>query len=227
MASAYAHRAMLPLRKFERGAWEAAMKGRDSPVAIPGTSSFQALPWYWFLVDRIAAMRPGPNRLPGGDFENLETMRRSGWRRSSHATPGIQTAIDLVSDAAHSGIMGLRLTARPDDPEHPPAAIETPPLWVASPAVPVEAGQIVRIHGWVNVPAAITGSVDGLLVADSLTGEEMALRLDKTAGWREFTMLRIVPRSGPLELTLAMTGLGEVRLDDLTIHVLEPPYGMR
>jgi hypothetical protein len=34
-------------------------------------------------------------------------------------------------------------------------------------------------------------------------------------------MLRIVPQAGPLVLTLAMTGLGEVRLDDLTIEVLQ------
>ena len=99
--------------------------------------------------------------------------------------------------------------------------IEMPPLWVTSPAVPVAAGQIVRIHGWVNVPTAIIGSVDGLLVVESLTGEEMALRLDKTKGWQEFTMLRIVPQAGPLVLTLALTGLGEVRLDDLTIEVLQ------
>ena len=148
-------------------------------------------------------------------------MVRYGWRRFQHATPGIQSAADLVPDAAHSGRLGLRLTARADNPENPPAAIEMPPLWVTSPAVPVAAGQIVRIHGWVNVPTAITGSVDGLLVVESLTGEEMALRLDKTKGWQEFTMLRIVPQSGPLTLTLWMTGLGEVRLDDLTIEVLD------
>ena len=125
-------------------------------------------------------MRPGANRLPGGDFENLEMMVRDGWRHFQHVTPGIQTAADLVPDAAHSGRLGLRLTARADNPENPPAIIEMPPLWVTSPAVPVLAGQIVRIHGWVNVPAAIIGSVDGLLVVESLTGEEMALRLDKT-----------------------------------------------
>ena len=222
MASTYARRAMMSLRKLERMAWEAAMSGRDSPVAIPGTSSFTALPWHWALVDRTAAMRPGANRLPGGDFENIEMMVREGWRHFQHATPGIQTAADLVPDAAHSGRLGLRLTVRAENPENPPAMIEMPPIWVTSPAVPVAAGQIVRIHGWVNVPTAISGSVDGLLVVESLTGEEMALRLDKTKGWREFTMLRIVPQAGPLALTFAMTGLGEVRLDDLTIEVLEP-----
>ncbi len=221
MASAYSRRAMMPLRKLERTAWETAMSGRDSPVTIPGTSSFTALPWYWALVDRIAGMRPGRNLLPGGDFENIQFMVRDGWRHFQHVTPGIQTTADLVPEAAHSGRLGLRLTARADDPQHAPKAIEMPPLWVTSPAVPVAAGQIVWIHGWVNIPTAIAGSVDGLLVVESLTGEEMALRLDKTAGWQEFSMLRIVPQSGPLALTLAMTGLGEVRLDDLTIEVLE------
>ena len=186
MASAYARRAMMPLRKLERTAWETAMKGRDSPVAIPGTSSFTALPWHWALVDRTAAMRPGRNLLPGGDFENIDLMVRYGWRHFQHVTPGIQSAADLVPDAAHAGRLGLRLTVRSNTPQNPPAVIEMPPLWVTSPAVPVQAGQIVRIHGWVNVPTAITGSVNGLLVVESLTGEEMALRLDKTTGWREF-----------------------------------------
>ena len=224
MASFYARRAMRPLRKLERAAWDAAMKGRDSSVMVLGTSSFQALPWYWAISDRIAAMRPGANRLPGGDFESLPLMVQSGWRHFQHVAPGIQSAADLLVDARHGGRMGLRLTARADTPENPPAMIEMPPLWISSPAAPVEAGQIVRIHGWVNVPTAITGSVDGLMVVESLTGEEMALRIDKTAGWREFTMYRIVPQSGSIALTFVLTGLGEVRLDDVTIEVMEPGF---
>jgi hypothetical protein len=225
MASVYARRAMKPLRKLERAAWDAATKGGDSSVMLPGTSSFQALPWYWALVDRTRTLRPGANRLPGGDFENIPLMVQSGWRHFQHVAPGIQSAADLVPDARHDGRMGLRLTARADTPENPPAMIEMPPLWISSPAVPVAAGQIVRIHGWVNIPTSITGSVDGLMVVESLTGEEMALRIDKTAGWREFTMFRIAPQSGPMALTFVLTGLGEVRLDDVTIDVLEAGFG--
>jgi len=218
MASSSARRAMQPLRKLERVAWEAAMRGRLSGVLVP---SFQALPWYWALSDRVSAMRPGANRLPGGDFENLDLMKSYGWRHVGNATPGIDPKADLVPDVRHGGLMALRLTVRPDQPENPPAAIETPPLWITSPATPVTAGQIVRIHGWVNVPTAISGSVDGLMVVESLTGEETALRIDQTAGWREFTMLRIVPESGSLYLTFVLTGLGKVHLDDVTIEVLE------
>ncbi len=226
-ASFYVRRAMNPLRKLERATWDAAMKKCESPVMVPGLSSFEALPWYWALSDRIAAMRPGANRLPGGDFENLDFMLKSGWRHFKHPPPGVETAADLMDVARHGGFTGLRLTASFDMPlpAKPPAVIEIPPLWISSPAVPVEAGQIVRVHGWVNIPKAITGSVDGLMVVDSLTGEEMALRLDKTAGWREFTTYRVVPQSGPMALTFVLTGLGEVRLDDVTIEVMEPGFG--
>jgi hypothetical protein len=225
MASFYARRAMRPMRKLERAAWDSAMKGRDSPVMVPGASSFQTLPWYWATSDRIAAMRPGANLLPGGDFESLPFMVQSGWRHFQHKTERIQSAADQVPDARHGGRMCLRLTALADIPEKPPAMIEMPPLWISSPAVPVTQGQIVRIHGWVNIPTAITGSVDGLMVVESLTGEEMALRIDKTPGWQEFTMYRVVPQSGPIALTFVLTGLGKVWLDDVTIDVMEPGFG--
>jgi hypothetical protein len=217
-----ARRAMRPLRQIERAFWDAAMKGQSSPTASPGTTSFVTLPWHWALVDRLAAGAPGPNLLPGGDFEDFNTMLKSGWRHVEHATDGVQTAADLVVEAAHGGHWGLRLTARPDDPEHPPAMLEMPPVWITSPAVPVEAGQLLVIHGWVNIPAGITGSVDGLLVIDSLSGEDLAQRIDRTAGWREFTVFRMADQPGPMTVTFALSGLGEARLDDISIQVIEP-----
>jgi hypothetical protein len=221
-ASLHARRAMRPLRFLQRTAWETAVASRDSPVASPGTTGFAMLPWHWALMDRLAASRPGPTLLPGGDFEDFNVMLRSGWRTFQHATEGVQSAADLVAEAARSGRWGLRMTARADDAENPPTLIETPPIWIASPGVQVEPGQLVVIHGWVNIPRPITGSVDGLLVVDSLGGEDLALRIDKTAGWREFTLFRVADQSGPISVTLALTGLGEVRLDDISVQLLSP-----
>jgi hypothetical protein len=217
-----ARRAMRPLRLLERTAWEAAMTGLDSPVASPATALFAALPWHWALADRLAASHPGPNRLSAGDFEAFALMLQSGWRNFERPIEGVQTAADLVPEACHSGRLGLRLTARADDPENPPALLETPPLWITSPAVPLVAGQVVVIHAWVNIPKAITGSVDGLLVFDSIGGADLALRIDRTAGWRELTMFRAAGQSGPMSVTFALSGLGEVHLDDVTLAVLEP-----
>ena len=89
----------------------------------------------------------------------------------------------------------------------------------------VEAGQIVCIHGWVNVPSPITGSVDGLMIFDSLGGEALADRVGRTAGWKEFALYRIAPQSAAMNVTFALTGLGEVWIDDVAVHVLDasPP----
>ena len=57
-------------------------------------------------MDRLAALRPGPNRLPGGDFEHLDAMMQSGWRHFISTGRGIRTAADLVAEAAHSGRSG-------------------------------------------------------------------------------------------------------------------------
>jgi hypothetical protein len=93
--------------------------------------------------------------------------------------------------------------------------------------VPVEQGAVVCIHGWVNVPQALTGSVDGLLIVDSFGGEALAERIVKTKGWREITLYRAAARGQPLAVTFALTGLGEAWLDDFSVQVLAPRAGER
>ena len=134
---------------------------------------------------------------------------------------GVLTAADLLAGAAHSGAFGLRLSVVPDDPKHPPAMLDGPPVRFTSPSIMVEAGQIVCIHGWVNVPEAITGSVDGLMIFDSLGGEALADRVGHTTGWKEFALYRVVPQSSAMNVTFAMTGLGEAWIDDVAVHVLD------
>jgi hypothetical protein len=218
-----ADRTMRALRLVERSYWDKAVEGLPSPLTSPCAGSFLTLPAHWRLATRVAALRMGQNRLAGGDFENLGLMMQAGWRHFQHPSPAVQTAAELVSEAAHTGTHGLRLTARAEDPATAPAIVESPPLWITTAPLPVEAGQLVCIHGWVAIPAPITGSVDGLLVVDSLAGEDLALRIHKTSNWQEFTVYRAVPRSGPMTVTFVLSGLGEVRLDDWSIHVLEAP----
>jgi hypothetical protein len=222
-AALNAQRATRALRLVERSYWEATVKGLASPITSPGATSFDTLPLHWRLVDRIKVSRFGPNRIAGGDFEDLGTVLRAGWRHIQRPAPNVQTAADLVPEAARTGSLGLRLAAAAEDPENPPAVIESPPVLFVTPPVPVEAGQIVCIHGWVQAPAAISGSVDGLLIVDSLSGEALAERIGWTDGWREFALYRVAPQSGPMSVSFALSGLGEVRLDDVAIQVLEGP----
>ena len=205
--SCSAERASRWLRVIERAYWDAAVDPTvlaAPPITSPAAMSFDTLPCHWHFAERLARYQVGPNRIDGGDFEDLDTMMRAGWRYILHATPTVQTAVDLAPQARRSGRFGLRLAVMPLKPDDPPAVIESPPILFTSPSVQVEAGQLVCIHGWVNVPNEITASTDGLLVVDSLSGEALADRIGKTKGWRQFALYRIAPQSGPMCVTFAL-----------------------
>jgi hypothetical protein len=116
---------------------------------------------------------------------------------------------------------------KPIDPDAPPSLVETPPLWLTSPAIAAEVGQWFRIRGWVKVPKAIEASLDGLMILDTLGREPLADRIGKTDGWKEFTLYRAAPVSGPWWLTIALTGIGDAWIDDVTIEALQPPTPIR
>ena len=221
-SAAYRHaqRAMRPLRLLERAHWQAATGSLASPVSSPAAASFATLPWHWDLMQRIADAKPGRNAARGGDFEDLGTMLTAGWQHFHHSSPGIVAEAELANVAAHSGRYGLRLAARTAEGENPEVLVESPPSWITSPAVTTQGGELVRIHGWVRVPKPITGSVDGLLIIDSLSGEPLAERIGKTAGWEEFTLYRVATEQGQITITFALSGIGEVWLDDVTIQLM-------
>ncbi len=226
-----AERAMRLLRLVERSNWATAVGSLRSPVASPATVCFSTLPWHWSLVDQTRSWRLGPNLVSAGDFESIASVTAAGWghfqhRRgdsaAKHAMPNIEAAGEIVARAAHQGRAGLRLVARLVPPEQGPILIETPPVWVTSPPVSVEAGALVHIQGWVHIPTPLTGSVDGLCVFDSMTGEALAERIGETTGWQPLCLYRIAPQSGPMSVTFALSGLGEVWIDDVAIGVLAP-----
>ncbi|MBN2217116.1 MAG: hypothetical protein JW719_07050, partial [Pirellulales bacterium] len=217
-----AERAMGVLRIIERTNWEKAVGSLRSPISSPATVCFSTLPWHWSLVDETRSWRLGPNRIAGGDFEAFPAVTAAGWTCYQHQTENVAATSEIAAKAARSGRAGLRLTVRGAPPESAPTLIETAPIWVTSPPVYLEAGTVVLIQGWVHVPTPLTGSVDGLLVFDSMTGEALAERIGETTGWQPLSLFRVVPRSGSVSVTLALCGLGEVWIDDVAIRVLVP-----
>ncbi len=223
-ASTYARRATRSLRIFQRACWEEAVSALGSPVATPGTVSFEALPLHWQMAERIRASSIGPNLLNGSEMEDLGVMLRGGWRHFERGTRGIETMAELSPLAAKTGRTGLRLSATATDKKNPPGVVEAPPIWITTNAVPIEAGQIACIEGWVKVPRQITGSVDGLMIIDSLTGEALASRIKQTDDWQQLIIYRIAPRSGTLSITFALSGIGEAWLDDISVRILRPAH---
>ena len=85
----------------------------------------------------------------------------------------------------------------------------------------IEQYALVVIHGWVNIPRPITGSVDGLMIIDSFGRAPLAQRIGQTNGWQEFTLYRVAPQSGHLTVTFELKGLDEARIDDVTVESVD------
>jgi hypothetical protein len=210
------------LARVRRGHWEQTARAFNSPTASPCIAQFTTLPLYWAVDDRIRRGLWGPNVQAGGDMESLDQMIKVGWQQQRLALDDITTDVTLSLTDPRSGRTALRLQAAAVSAKRPPEVIERPPVWITSSPVPVRQGQLVRIHGWINVPRRLTASSDGLLVFDSLGGSDLGDRIRLTQGWREFTLYRAVPQTGDLTVTFALTGLGEASIDDLAVSLLDP-----
>jgi hypothetical protein len=210
-------RAMGPLEQLKRYRWEQAVTGQKSVVTSPLTAGFGTLPEQARLIDQLRFLQPSDNRLPGGDCENVAWMMQHGWQHVEHPQSDIRSAVELSTDQPHGGKSSLHLRVAAVRPDQPPAFIETAPVWVTTPPVAVQANQLVAVRGFVRVPPQIAGSIDGLLILDSIGGESLAERIGETKGWREFVMYRVAPRDGPFTVTFALTGLGDAWIDDVSI----------
>lgn len=214
-----ARNATIPLGRWKRETWQRLVAAQDSPISNPLAANFATIPDY-LMFRASQTTPPGGNLLSGGGFEDLQSMLTAGWRHFEHPHAQVKTDVELSPLAPYSENFSLRLQARPVDPANPPAVIESPPLWITSPTIRLEAGDIVCIRGQTRVSEKITGSVDGLMIIDSLGGETLASRIDVSRGWREFVCYRAAPHAGDMAITFALTGMGDVWIDDVSVRLV-------
>jgi len=93
--------------------------------------------------------------------------------------------------------------------------------WRVEPGQRVRQGEVLFVVETEKVANAIEASADGALFFDTAGGEPLGVRLtEATKGWRKFTLFRRVPATGEMRVTAALTGVGTVYFDDLTIEPL-------
>jgi hypothetical protein len=210
--------------QLERLAWERGVLATGSMVASPLCTSDASLAEHWRFIEALGAVVPGSELLSGGGMERIEDLAGGGWRHFAMRQSAIRTIVEISRSQPAAGGGSLRMLAEAARADEAPAVVETPPVWVTTPPIHAPTGKLLEIQARVWVPRPIQGSVDGLLVFDSLGGPSLAERVGVTPGWRRLVLYRIVPMDAPEEplvLTFALTGMGEARIDDVSIRVLE------
>jgi len=211
------------LRLLQRDHWNAAVERLSSPVSSPYTLSFQTLPEHWRLISAFGTSRErgARNLLVSGEFEDLDTMIAEVWGNVHRAPEGLHTSAALFPTGRKKGY-ALRLECQPFPGAAPPTVLDEPAVTITTPKIPVRAGQILHISGWVKVTQPLSASRDGLMIYDSLLGRAGALRIHGGDQWTRFELLRVAPETRDMTLSLSLTGLGQVLIDDLQVIPHDP-----
>lgn len=206
------------IRRVQHETWEQAVLAFPSPMSSALCSSFATLPLHAKVANRMATATWSDNVLPAGDCESLNSMLRAGWHQQP-SEDGLNSLVELSLQDPAGGRSALRMVTHRQ--RGSAVAVNPQPLAITTGPIAATAGQTLRIHGWVKVTDATVGSDDGLMIFDSLAGEELAERITQTRGWQEFTLYRIATRSGDISLTFALTDQGEAWIDEVSVAILK------
>ena len=101
--------------------------------------------------------------------------------------------------------------------------LNSPTLWLAViVSFPVHTGEMLCVEGWIAIPQTLTSGVDGFMVYDNHGGIALAQRYRERIRWHPFAFYRFAAWDGEMTLTFAMSGLGTVKLDDVSVRTVSP-----
>jgi hypothetical protein len=220
-------------------------------VSAPPCISFYTLPELYIWVDWIKSRpgyRFGPNRVPSGSFDDPDAITEAGWVNVSYQVDRIRSTISNVprtkpatqkratakddESAAASGdetsssnrVVKLSVlpvskdeldTILPPVPDFPLAAIR-------SPSIAVETSNLVRISVLVKRSVASEPGVGGIIVRDSIGGEQFQYASrEPIPDYSRVVLYRKAPASGTFTVTLGLAGYGEAFFDDFRVEVIE------
>lgn len=223
-ARTHARNSMQMIRILQRTQWSEATRTTSSPLTSPYTVSYNTLPDHWKMIQQIgrSAKNIQSNMLRSGDFEDIDTMEVERWEHKQNSMEGIEAFAELYPKDKKSGEFSLRLLAAPRKRDQFAINLEDYLVRVKTPAIDVRSGQIVHITGWIKVATPIRGTQQGFTLSDSIMGPSGALHWNEPTEWQQFDIIREVPRSESLVLTMMLNGIGSVLLDDLRVIAYTP-----
>ena len=107
-----------------------------------------------------------------------------------------------------------------------PSFLTFPIAAIRSPPIPVEANNLIRISVLVKRPYASAGGLGGIIVRDSIGGEQFQYRTSGAiAAFSRVVLFRKAPAAGTFTVTLGLAGYAEAYFDDFRVEVIEEGDG--
>ena len=224
---------------------------RISPVSCPPLVSFFTLPELYIWADWIKGQpgyRFGRNRIPSGDFDDEQSISESGWVDISYKQDGLIGKVSVVPraeappkskkekkkktirelDGADTGnVIKLEVKAeRPKELDTLQPFLDFPVAAIRSPPIRVERNNLIRISVLVKRMFVSAPGAGGVIVRDSIGGEQFQYRTsDAIPEFEVILLFRKAPADGTFTITLGLAGYGEALFDDLRVEVVEQDDG--
>ncbi len=220
-----------------------------SPVSCPPSISFYTLPEFFIWsswIDGKKGYRFGPNKVPTGNFDIPTAVTDAGWLDVSYQVDGVISKIttaartetnanradknkpsvdELVPENTKSNRV-IKMDVRPEKLEDLdtllPAFLDFPVAAIRTPRIRMEANNLIRISVLVKRPMPSVVGVGGIIVRDSIGGEQFQYRTSSpVATYSRVVLFRKAPADGTFTVTLGLAGYGEAYFDDLRVEIIE------
>ncbi len=220
-----------------------------TPISCPPAISFFTLPELYIWTDWIKGRpgyRFGRNLVPSGSFDDPQAIVDSDWVDMSYHLEGVvgniklnvprskangttgnpkkKSADELSADNANSNhVIKMVVSAEnPKDIDLMIPFIDFPVAAIRSPPIPVEANNLIRISVLVRRPVRSEPGLGGIIVRDSIGGEQFQFRSSGAIpAFSRVVLFRKAPASGTFNVTLGLAGFGEAFFDDFRVEVIE------
>jgi hypothetical protein len=203
------------------------------PVSCPPCIAFNTLPELYFWTDWISG-RPGfkfgANRVSTGTFDDPQAMLDAGWVNVDHEFDGVKAKMATVPREGSKEDRMIRMSVEPNDKAEldstAPQFFDFPVAAVRSPAIKVEAKNLIRISVLVKRSIASTPGMGGIIVRDSIGGEQFQFRTSEPIpAFSRVVLYRKAPEDGTFTVTLGLAGYGEAFFDDFRVELVEADDG--
>ena len=199
-----------------------------TPTCCTPAVGFNTLPELYYWIDWISGKngyRFGANRLPSGSFDDPKRMAEDGWVSLDYQMNDITARTATVPrDKSETNRM-IRMVIEPskkEDLDKNVPFFDFPIAAIRSPAIPVQAKNVIRITVLVKRSIASNSGMGGIIVRDSIGGEQLQYRTAQPIpSFSRVVLYRKAPTDLNLTVTLGLAGYGEAYFDDLRVELIE------
>lgn len=204
---------------------EALMPDWPRPTSCPpidlGAADLQS---YWRpLMDEQGW---GVNRISSGSLDTPDLIGDQRWSIGRRMATQADSRVEHITRGTYQGPGALRAQVVPINDDPLLGGYEATVIQIRGPAVRVGAKTAIRIDTVVKT-IGFGMPHQGLLVYDSIGGQEMGVLVRGRPDWTPVRLYRQTDEESEVHVMFELIGAGEATIDDVQLRIWDPPSTTR